>query len=155
MWHLLLALNLFLLSCLSTTSFELCAHENGDAHLFFFGGSCAGEHADLHDSEQAHGHAHSGDASHAPHGNAPCEDTDGEHHEPCEHELLSFETEWLTRAAHYTSIDVPQVDLRNETDVLTSVYSLRQVAAVEAPPRAPPRRMASGYHFLATVRLLI
>lgn len=153
MLRIFLAICILAMSCLNKTSFELCAHEGGEVHVFLFAETCAGEDAGHHSKEHEHeedscsGHEHQ-HQGHSHEGGA-------EHHEPCDHEILDFEGEWLARAAHSAVIEIPQADGLACAEMPQLAVPQWAKVSAEYPPRAPLWRQASSDHFLTTVRLLI
>lgn len=154
MLRILLAISVLAMSCLSKTSLELCAHAGGDVHVFLLGDTCAGQHAG-HDSKE-HGHgADSGSGQEHPHPHHHPNEGEAEHHEPCDHEFLDFEGEWLARAGQSTAIEYPQAEILPAAEKPHWAVPQWAKRTTEYPPRAPPWRHESSDHFLATVRLLI
>lgn len=153
MLRVLLAISVLMMSCLGKTSLELCAHETGEVHLFFYGDKCEGQHAEQHAS--GHDHGDSSDSSHGHHHESRSDAGDGEQHEPCEHEFLTFEGEWLTRATHAVSVDLPQPDAPQATGGEQLATAQWTRISKEFPPRAPPWHDGPKDYFLATIRLLV
>lgn len=122
-------------------------------HVFLFGETCAGEHAEHHTSRHGHGEGTSSghEHQHQNHSN----EVEAEHHEPCDHEFLDFEGEWLARATHSTSIEFPKPNSLPSAEISQLAAPQWTKVSTEYPPRAPPRRHESSDHFLATIRLLI
>lgn len=77
------------------------------------------------------------------------------HHEPCDHEFLEFEGDWLARAAPSTAVEDPPPEILPTSEL--SQWAAPHWAEVSpvGRPRAPPWRHESSIHFLETVRLLI
>ena len=70
---------------------ELCNHESGGIHVFW-GENCEGDHH--HHSEHDH-HSHDHDQ--------------GEHHEPCEHTIISTDWEFAQTHANVSVNSFPEV----------------------------------------------
>lgn len=153
MMNLFLVFSILIVSCLSEASLELCAHDDGEVHIFLIAGACEGEHAKSRQIDDGYYlHINEGFSGHHYKINVQ----NDKHHEPCEHAFISFDEEWIARTISCIKVDILQKSLLSshqltEIDNYPSVLATRSFA-----PRAPPSwRSNANDYFLRTTRLLI
>ena len=149
-----MAICILILSCLSKTSLEVCAHDDGEIHIFSVAGSCEGEHSKLYQLDGGdYLYEYEKDCSGW---HNSCNTQNDEHNESCEHEFISFDEEWIACSINCITVDVLQKGLPSSHE-LTDIGSYPIVLATKsfAPRAPPPWRSDANDYFLKTTRLLI
>ena len=154
MINLFLAFSILIMSCLSKASLEVCAHDDGEVHIFLFAGTCEGEHVKSHQTGNSN-YLHRHDEGCSGHDDKSDVQND-EHHEPCEHEFISFDEEWVARVINCITVDILQKSLPSSYQ-LTEIgsYPIALAAKSFAPRAPPPWQSNANDFFLKTTRLLI
>lgn len=132
----------------AVATFEICRHSDGQTHLFFSGGSCAGLHVEEAGHSHDHGHM---DGTH------DCGDNHHEdHHEPCDHESYSLDHDWSlsgSRIALASSAQILTLSIEGTTSALAPRVGVGDPS--NGFSRAPPGESESTLSYLRTIRLLI
>ena len=145
---LLLLLSMVAWGNFAMGTLEICRHSDGETHLFFSGGSCAGLHVEGDNHSHVHGHT---DDAH------DCGDNHHEdHHEPCDHEAYSLEHDWSLSGSR-TALVSPASFLTLPAGQTISAFAPNDRAILRSNglSRAPPWRAGNTLIYLRTIRLLI
>ena len=141
------------MSCLSKDPLEVCVHDDGEVHIFLFARACEGKHVKLHQTGDIdYLHRHESCSGH----HDKSDVHDDEHHEPCEHEFITFDDEWIARVINCITIDILQKSPLSSYELTETGSCPVALAARSFAPRAPPPwRSDANDYFLKTTRLLI
>ena len=124
---------------------QLCKHESGPLHVFTEE-FCDGmrDHEDNHNDDHDHENHHS---QHVP---------AGEHHEPCQHEVVSSDDEFAS-ANSDINVVLPVSILALSDDDLVSMARCAETEAslTRALTRGPPVEECTLGYFALSIRLLI